>query len=147
LLSRLANLPLRQDLAVTGSVNQWGEVQAIGGVNEKIEGFFDVCVQHGLSGQQGVLIPQANVRNLMLRLDVVESIRAGHFHVYPITHIDQGLALLTCVPAGDPTTEGTVHYMVNARLRQLAQDIAAFGNAGRDGSRPQPTAATAAEEE
>jgi ATP-dependent Lon protease len=75
LLSRLANLPLRQDLAVTGSVNQWGEVQAIGGANEKIEGFFDVCVQHGLSGQQGVLIPQANVRNLMLRQDVVEAIR------------------------------------------------------------------------
>ena len=147
LLSRLANLPLRQDLAVTGSVNQWGEVQAIGGVNEKIEGFFDVCMQHGLSGQQGVLIPQANVRNLMLRHDVVEAIRAGRFHVYPITHIDQGLALLTGVPAGDPTTEGTVHYMVNARLRQLAQDIAAFGNAGRDGTRPQPTAATAAEEE
>ena len=146
LLSRLANLPLRQDLAVTGSVNQWGEVQAIGGVNEKIEGFFDVCVQHGLTSQQGVLIPQANVRNLMLRQDVVEAIRAGRFHVYPITHIDQGLALLTGVPAGDPTTEGTVHALVNVRLRQLAQDIAAFGHAGRDGARPQPTEATAVEE-
>jgi ATP-dependent Lon protease len=143
LLSRLANLPLRQDLAVTGSVNQWGEVQAIGGVNEKIEGFFDVCVQHGLTGQQGVLIPQANVRNLMLRQDVVEAIRAGRFHVYPIIHIDQGLALLTGVPAGDPTTESTVHYLVNARLRQLAQDIAAFGNAGHDGARPHPAEATA----
>jgi predicted ATP-dependent protease len=142
LLSRLANLPLRQDLAVTGSVNQWGEVQAIGGVNEKIEGFFDVCVQHGLTSQQGVLIPQANVRNLMLRHDVVEAIRAGRFHVYPITHIDQGLALLTGVPAGDPMTEGTVHYLVNARLRQLAQDIAAFGNAGRDGARPHPAETT-----
>jgi predicted ATP-dependent protease len=146
LLSRLANLPLRQDLAVTGSVNQWGEVQAIGGVNEKIEGFFDVCVQHGLTGQQGVLIPQANARNLMLRHDVVEAIRTGRFHVYPIVHIDQGLALLTGVPAGDPATENTVHYLVNARLRQLAQDIAAFGNMGRDGARPQPTEATAAEE-
>jgi ATP-dependent Lon protease len=146
LLSRLANLPLRQDLAVTGSVNQWGEVQAIGGVNEKIEGFFDVCVQHGLTGQQGVLIPQANARNLMLRHDVVEAIRAGRFHVYPIAHIDQGLALLTGVPAGDPTTENTVHYLVNARLRQLAQDIAAFGNIGRDGTKPQPAEATAAEE-
>jgi predicted ATP-dependent protease len=146
LLSRLSNLPLRQDLAVTGSVNQWGDIQAIGGVNEKIEGFFDVCLQHGLTGQQGVLIPQANVRNLMLRHDVVEAIRAGRFHVYPITHIDQGLALLTGVPAGDPTTEGTVHYLVNTRLRQLAQDITAFGNVGRDGARPQPTEATAAEE-
>jgi predicted ATP-dependent protease len=146
LLSRLANLPLRQDLAVTGSVNQWGDIQAIGGVNEKIEGFFDVCVQNGLTGQQGVLIPQANVRNLMLRHDVVEAIRAGRFHVYPITHIDQGLALLTGVPAGDPTTENTVHYLVNARLRQLAHDITAFGNVGRDGARAQPTEATAAGE-
>jgi ATP-dependent Lon protease len=146
LLSRVANLPLRQDLAVTGSVNQWGDIQAIGGVNEKIEGFFDVCVQNGLTGQQGVLIPQANVRNLMLRHDVVEAIRAGRFHVYPITHIDQGLALLTGVPAGDPTTENTVHYLVNARLRQLAHDITAFGNVGRDGARAQPTEATAAGE-
>jgi len=94
-----------------------------------------------------VLIPQANVRNLMLRQDVVEAIREGRFHVYPIIHIDQGLALLTGVPAGDPTTESTVHYLVNARLRQLAQDIAAFGNAGRDGARPHPAEATAAKEE
>src|SRR3989449_4237472 len=143
LLSRLANLPLRQDLAVTGSVNQWGEVQAIGGVNEKIEGFFDVCVQHGLSGQEGVLIPQANVRNLMLRHDVVEAIHAGRFHVYPIAHIDQGLALLIGVSAEDPTTEGTGHNLAEARLRQLAQDIAAFGSAGRDGARPHPAEATA----
>jgi predicted ATP-dependent protease len=143
----LANLPLRQDLAVTGSVNQWGEVQAIGGVNEKIEGFFDVCVQQGLTGQQGVLIPQANVRNLMLRHDVVEAIRAGRFHVYPIAHVDQGLTLLTSVPAGDPTTEGTVHYLVNTRLQQLAKDIAAFGNAARNGARPQQTEATVAEAE
>ena len=147
LLSRLADLPLRQDLAVTGSVNQRGEVQAIGGVNEKIEGFFDVCAQHGLSGQQGVLIPQANVHNLMLRQDVVEAIRAGRFHVYPITHIDQGLALLTGVPAGDITTAGTVHYLANARLQKLAQDIAAFGHAERNGMRLQATEATTAEGE
>jgi ATP-dependent Lon protease len=147
LLSRLADLPLRQDLAVTGSVNQRGEVQAIGGVNEKIEGFFDVCAQHGLSGQQGVLIPQANVHNLMLRQDVVEAIRAGRFHVYPITHIDQGLALLTGVPAGDTATAGTVHYLANARLQKLAQDIAAFGHAERNGARPPETEATTAQEE
>jgi ATP-dependent Lon protease len=147
LLSRVANLPLRQDLAVTGSVNQWGEVQAIGGVNEKIEGFFDVCAQRGLTGQQGVLIPQANVRNLMLRHDVVEAIQAGRFHVYPITHIDQGLALLTGVPAGDPTTEGTVHYLVNTRLQQLARDIAAFSSNGRDGTKPQPAESAAVEGE
>ena len=147
LLSRLADLPLRQDLAVTGSVNQRGEVQAIGGVNEKIEGFFDVCAQHGLSGQQGVLIPQANVHNLMLRQDVVEAIRAGRFHVYPITHIDQGLALLTGVPAGDTVTAGTVHYLANARLQKLAQDITAFGHAERNGARPQETEATTAQGE
>ncbi|MBM3226171.1 MAG: ATP-dependent protease, partial [Candidatus Tectomicrobia bacterium] len=138
LLSRLANVPLRQDLAVTGSVNQRGEVQAIGGVNEKIEGFFDVCMQRVLTGEQGVLIPQANVRNLMLRHDVVEAIAAGRFHVYPITHIDQGLALLTSMPAGDTATEGTLHYLVNTRLQQLAKDIAAFGRNGTASSTPIP---------
>ena len=147
LLSRLANLPLRQDLAVTGSVNQWGEIQAIGGVNEKIEGFFDVCLHCGLTGQQGVLIPQANVRNLMLRHEVVEAIRAGRFHVYPVTHLDQGLALLTGVPAGDTTMEGTVHALVNARLQQFAREMAAFGSSGRNGATPQPAEATAAQSE
>jgi ATP-dependent Lon protease len=136
LLSRLGNLPVRQDLAVTGSVNQWGDIQAIGGVNEKIEGFYDVCVQRGLTGTQGVIIPQANVRHLMLRRDVVEAIRAGRFHVYPITHIDQGLELLTGLPAGNVETQGTIHYLVNARLRQLAQDMTAFGEARQDGARP-----------
>jgi lon-related putative ATP-dependent protease len=140
LLSRLANLPLRQDLAVTGSVNQWGDVQAIGGVNEKIEGFYDVCVQRGLTGTQGVLIPQSNVRNLMLRPDVVEAIGAGRFHVYPVTHIDQGLELLTGVPAGSIDTAGTVHALVDTRLKQLAQDIMTFAEAGRNGARPAETA-------
>jgi ATP-dependent Lon protease len=137
LLSRLAALPLRQDLAVTGSVNQWGEVQAIGGVNEKIEGFYDACLPRGLTGQQGVLIPAANTRNLMLRAGVVEAIRAERFHVYPIAHIDQGLELLTGVPAGDIQTEGTVHFLVNAHLQRLAKDMTAFGNAGHNGARPQ----------
>jgi ATP-dependent Lon protease len=136
LLSRLANLPLRQDLAVTGSVNQWGDIQAIGGVNEKIEGFFDVCAKRGLTGTQGVIIPQANVRNLMLRPDVVKAIEAGRFHVYPITHVDQGLELLTGIPAGNVETPGTVHYLVNERLQQLARDIMAFGESGKDGSTP-----------
>jgi predicted ATP-dependent protease len=126
LLSSLADLPLRQDLAVTGSVNQWGEIQAIGGVNEKIEGFYDVCVREGLTGNQGVVIPQANVRHLMPRPDVVDAIQAEQFHIYPITHIDQGLALLTGELAGEIETPGTVHYRVNARLQQLAQEITAF---------------------
>jgi predicted ATP-dependent protease len=135
LLSRLASLPIRQDLAVTGSVNQWGDIQAIGGVNEKIEGFYDVCAQHEFTGTQGVIIPQTNVRNLMLRPDVVEAIRAGRFHVYPITHIDQGLELLTGTPAGDVDTPGTIHYLVNARLQRLVRDITTFGES-QDGSRP-----------
>ena len=126
LLSRLANLPLRQDLAVTGSVNQRGEIQAIAGVNEKIEGFYDVCVQRGLTGQQGVLIPQANVRHLMLRADVVAAMRQGRCHVYPITYVDQGLGLLTNVPAGDIMTAGTVHSLVNAQVHHLATAMIAF---------------------
>jgi predicted ATP-dependent protease len=136
LLSRLADLPVRQDLAVTGSVNQWGDIQAIGGVNEKIEGFYDVCAQRQLTGTQGVIIPHANVRNLMLRPDVVEAIRAGQFHVYPTTHIDQGLELLTGVPAGTVETPETLHYRVNQRLQQLAQDINAFGEGRQNGARP-----------
>lgn len=126
LLSRLSSLAVRQDLAVTGSVNQWGEIQAIGGVNEKIEGFYDVCLQQGLTGTQGVIIPQANVRHLMLRPDVVEAIRTGQFHIYPVSHIDQGLELLTGVVAGDITEPETIHYRVNAHLQHLAQEITAF---------------------
>jgi ATP-dependent Lon protease len=135
LLSCLGNLPVRQDLAVTGSVNQAGDIQAIGGVNEKIEGFYDVCQHRGLTGTQGVLIPHANVRHLMLRPDVVEAIRAGQFHVYPLTHVDQGLALLTGVPAGDVATPGTVHGLVNARLQHLAHAMATFGDGSHNGSR------------
>jgi ATP-dependent Lon protease len=138
LLSRLANLPLRQDLAVTGSVNQHGEIQAIAGVNEQIEGFYDVCAQRGSTGQQGVLIPQANVRHLMLRADVVEAIRQGRFHVYPITHIDQGLALLTGVPAGDFRTAGTVHYQGNAQLHHFATAMIAFRPEAHHGTGLQP---------
>jgi lon-related putative ATP-dependent protease len=135
LLSCLGNLPVRQDLAVTGSINQAGDIQAIGGVNEKIEGFYDVCQRRGLTGTQGVLIPQANVRNLMLRPDVVAAIRAGQFHVYPLTHVDQGLALLTGVPAGDVGTPGTVHGLVNTRLQHLAHAMATFGDGSHNGTR------------
>ena len=126
LLSHLADLPLRQDLAVTGSVNQWGEVQAIGGVNEKVEGFFDVCRVYGLTGQQGVMIPAANVRNLILRTDVIEAIDQGQFHIYPILTIDAGIALLSGVPAGTMTEEGSVNMRVNQRLQELAAGLKAF---------------------
>ena len=89
LLSALADAPLRQDLAVTGSINQWGEVQAVGGVNEKIEGFFDLCQARGLTGEQGVLIPVSNVKHLMLRADLVEAVKAGAFHIHAIENVDQ----------------------------------------------------------
>lgn len=117
LLSALATAPLKQSLAVTGSVNQHGQVQAIGGVNEKIEGFFDLCQARGLTGDQGVLIPQANVPNLMLRQNVVDAVANGTFHIYPIEHVDEGIELLTGIPAGLPDGEG--HYppdSINGRI-------------------------------
>jgi lon-related putative ATP-dependent protease len=132
LLSALADLPVKQGLAVTGSVNQRGQVQAIGGVNEKIEGFFDVCRAQGLTGEQGVLIPASNVKHLMLRPDVVAAVAAGQFQVYPVETIDQGVELLTGTPAGerDDTGEfpaGSVNQRVEARLVTLADKRLAFG--------------------
>ena len=138
LLSRLAELPLRQDLAVTGSVNQWGEVQAIGGVNEKIEGFFEVCRVQGLTGRQGVMIPAANVRNLVLRADVIEAVGQGKFHLYPIRTIDEGIELLTGVRAGTVEEEGTVNGLVSRRLRDLASGLKAFA-AGGNGEKQSPS--------
>ena len=133
LLSRLANIPLRQDIAVTGSVNQWGEVQAIGGVNEKIEGFFDVCRAIGLTGKQGVLIPEANVRHLVLRNDVIEAVANGKFHVYPVCTVDQGLAILTGITAdGRPDSEN-VNEMVSKRLKELALGLKEFAALGHNG--------------
>ncbi|WP_101065496.1 Lon protease family protein [Roseovarius salinarum] len=127
LLSALSGLPLRQDLAVTGSVSQTGEVQAIGGVNEKIEGFFDTCKARGLTGDQGVLIPKSNMEHLCLRPEVVEAVEAGQFSVTAVESIDQGIALLTGVPAGQRDDdgrfpEGSVHALVDARLRAFAED-------------------------
>lgn len=126
LLSAIAEVPLRQSLAVTGSMNQHGEVQAIGGVNEKIEGFFDLCSARGLSGEQGVLIPAANVPHLMVRPDVVAAIAAGTFHIYPIQHVDEGIELLTGLPAGELDGRsrypaGSVNYLVHERLTALAK--------------------------
>jgi predicted ATP-dependent protease len=126
LLSSLSEFPLRQNLAVTGSVNQRGQVQAIGAVNEKVEGFFDVCRLEGLTGNQGVLIPAANVKNLMLREDVVEAVEGGQFHVYPVATIDEGVEILTGQAAGqrqpDGTfPEGTVNRAVEDALRELAE--------------------------
>ncbi len=126
LLSALAEVPIKQSLAVTGSVNQHGQVQAIGGVNEKIEGFFDICRARGLNGEQGVLIPASNVPNLMLRHDVVQAVQQGQFHIYPVETIDQGIEWLTGLPAGQPDAdgayaEGTLNQRVVARLTRLAE--------------------------
>ena len=124
LLSSLSGVPIKQSFAVTGSVNQHGQVQPIGGANEKIEGFFDVCKARGLTGNQGVLIPSTNVKHLMLRGDVVEATAAGKFHVYPIETVDQAIGLLTGVPAGEPDADGqyaeeTVNGRVAARLLEM----------------------------
>jgi lon-related putative ATP-dependent protease len=126
LLSALSGVPIKQGIAVTGSVNQHGEVQAIGGVNEKIEGFFDVCKIKGLTGEQGVLIPKSNVQNLMLREDIVEAVRAKKFHIWAVSTIDEGIEILTGVPAGErgrdgKFPEGTINYLVDQRLREFAE--------------------------
>ena len=132
ILSALSELPLRQDLAVTGSVNQHGEIQAIGGVNEKIEGFFDICQARGLTGTQGVLIPTANVQHLMLHRDVIDACGVGKFAIYPVTTIDDGIALLTGAPAGERGADGTypgrsVNGLIEERLRSFARIRRSFG--------------------
>jgi len=131
LLSSLAELPLRQDIAVTGSVNQNGEIQPIGGVNQKIEGFFDVCRSRALTGRQGVMIPHQNIGDLMLRKDVVEAVAAEKFHIYPVQTIDQGIEILTGVPAGERRKdgtypEGTVNFLVDKKLQELARRMKEF---------------------
>jgi len=141
LLSALSGLPLKQSLAVTGSVNQHGEIQAIGGVNEKIEGFFDLCEARGNKGGQGVIIPASNVRHLMLRRDVVEAVQAGKFQIYPVVTIDQGMAVLTGVSAGerDPLgrfPEGTVNQKVEARLMDLAEKRMALSQRAKSDNEP-----------
>ncbi len=142
LLSALAEVPLRQDLAITGSVNQLGQVQAIGGVNEKIEGFYDLCRARGLTGRQGVLIPVSNVKHLMLRADVAEAAADGRFHIYPVTTIDEGIALLTGRPAGarqpdGSYPDGSINALVDQRLRAFAERRRAFG-ADHDGDGREP---------
>ncbi|MCW4008067.1 MAG: AAA family ATPase [Candidatus Bathyarchaeota archaeon] len=134
ILSALSGLPIKQYIAVTGSVNQKGEVQAIGGVNEKIEGFFEVCKAKGFTGKQGVLIPESNVQNLMLKEEVVEAVKNGQFHIYAVKTIDEGIEILTGVKAGtrlpDGTfEEGTVNHRVDKTLKEMAEKLREFTSA------------------
>ena len=126
LMSAIGGIPIRQDLAVTGSVDQHGSMQAVGGVNEKIEGFFDVCAARGLTGFQGVVIPSANVRHLMLATRVRRAVRAGRFHVYEASNVDEAMRLMTGLPAGAPGPadrypDDTVNGRVQAGLGRFAE--------------------------
>jgi predicted ATP-dependent protease len=131
ILSSLSELPIRQNIAVTGSVNQKGEIQPIGGVNQKIEGFFKICQAKGLSGDQGVLIPHQNLRNLMLREEVVEAVRQGQFHIYSARTIDEGIEIITGATAGERQKDGTypestVNYFIDKRLKEMAERLKNF---------------------
>ncbi|MEQ8161694.1 MAG: AAA family ATPase, partial [Smithellaceae bacterium] len=131
ILSSLSGVPIKQNIAVTGSVNQNGEIQPIGGVNNKIEGFFKVCAAKGLTGEQGVLIPYQNLTNLMLCEEVVEAVRQGKFHIYSARTIDEGIEVLTGVPMGERQEdgaypEGTINQLVDKKLREMAERIKNF---------------------
>lgn len=131
MLSAIANLPIKQSIAVTGSINQFGEIQPIGGVNEKIEGFFDVCNHRGLTGTQGVIIPRTNVKDLMLREDILAAVDDGKFHVYAVDTVDDGIEILTGVPAGKPDKngnfpKGTVNFLVKQSLEKYYQSYVKY---------------------
>jgi ATP-dependent Lon protease len=131
LASALSGLPLRQDIAVTGSINQQGDIQAIGGINEKIEGFFDVCRIKGLTGTQGVMMPESNVEDLMLRDDILDAVAAGKFHIWPVAKVEQGIEILTGSEAGKKNTDGkfevgTVFALMDERMTQMARTLKEF---------------------
>nr|WP_255727799.1 S16 family serine protease [Rhodohalobacter sulfatireducens] len=131
LLSAIGDIPLKQSFSVTGSINQHGQIQPIGGVNEKIEGFFDICKKRGLTGDQGVLIPKANEKNLMLRTDILEAVENDKFHIYSIEHVDEGLKFLTGLDVGLEQEDGTfpedtLNHKVTLNLKQLADKRKAF---------------------
>lgn len=138
ILSSLAGVPIYQGIAVTGSVNQKGEIQPVGGVTLKIEGFFEVCKQKGLTGRQGVIIPIQNIKNLTLKDDVIEAVKKGLFHIYAVSNIDEGIEILTGIPAGQRNPdgsypEGTINAMVYNKLRYYAETMARFGKDQDDG--------------
>lgn len=119
-------MPIKQGIAVTGSVNQKGEIQAVGGINEKIEGYFEVCKLLGFGEDQGVVIPSSNIRNLMLKPEIQEAIRLKKFTIWAIDTIDDGIEILTGIKAGTPQEEGTIAYLVSKRLTQYADKMRAF---------------------
>ena len=126
IISSLSDIPIRQGIAVTGSVNQKGQIQAIGGVNQKVEGFFDVCKSKGLTGKQGVLIPRTNVKSLMLKKDVVDAVKNGEFHIYQVSTVEEGIEILTGVAAGTSDEdgnfpEGTVYRKVQEKLKRYLE--------------------------
>jgi predicted ATP-dependent protease len=121
LLSAFANIPLRQDIAITGSVNQMGEIQAVGGVTQKIEGFFDLCKLLKLTGNQGVCIPASNVRNLVLRREIIDAIKDNRFSIYAVNSVNEALELLSGVPAGTIDQKDSFHGKVDLRLREMLQ--------------------------
>jgi predicted ATP-dependent protease len=131
LLSAPSGVQIKQSIAVTGSVNQKGEVQAIGGVNEKVEGFYEVCKARGFTGEQGAMVPESNVQNLMLKEEIVEAVKAGRFHLYSVKTIDEGIEVLTGIKADKRKQDGTfdentVNYWVDKRLREMAERLKEF---------------------
>ena len=126
ILSSLSGVPIKQGIAVTGSVNQKGEIQPIGGVTEKIEGFFEVCKMQGLTGEQGVLIPHQNVRNLNLNSEIIEAVKNSQFHIYPVSTIDEGIEILTGINAGTPSDENTINGLVYKKLEKYAMQSSKF---------------------
>jgi lon-related putative ATP-dependent protease len=143
LLSSLSGVPIRQNIAVTGSVNQKGEVQAIGGVNQKIEGFFDCCRYLGLNGSQGVIIPASNVKDLMLRKDVIAAVQENKFRIFAVKTIDEGIEILTGRPAGEKQPdgtypEGTINFLVDRRLGDLAEGLKKFGGSAGEEVQKKP---------
>jgi len=146
LLSELSGVPINQGIAVTGSVNQFGEIQPIGGVNEKIEGFYLTCRLKGLTGRQGVIIPKRNMKNLMLKDEVIEAVEKGKFHIWAINTIDEGIEILTGVEAGERGAdgsypEGTINWLVDKKLQQMAEDLRRFGEVEEEGGEKEAAAA------
>ena len=140
LVSAIGEVPLKQGIAVTGSVSQKGEIQPIGGVNYKIKGFFDICKAKGLTGEQGVMIPDKNIRNLMLDQEVVDAVAEGKFNIWPVKSVDEGLKFLTGMDAGlrqeDGTyPEGTLYRKVDDRLREISEIVRKFGKEMENGGK------------